>query len=380
LFESQPDLVNRLRPSFAFIVLFVALVVARRDRLRELGVSAPWQGLVRGGTVSYRQIALLCGACAIAVAWLSPVRVFVLGTALVMSCIFLSLSLLVGTSGLVNLGQAGLVGTGAFIYIHATVDWGLPFPLAVLIAGLAAVPLGLAIALPALRLPGLFLALATFAVGQLVDGLLFGWVPLSGGPDGLRGRRPGLLETDTRYVLFLVGMLALFLLVTRAVRRSALGRALAAMRDSTIATETLGISAVWPRLAVFSISAFLAGIAGALYAGHLQVASRTYFTTFASILWLVVIVVGGVQSAIGAVVGAFLLTWGPELTRGASGVADLLNPAFGVAAMVHASRPGGIAGDLRALRLRRFVSVRAHNPTQNELRSSFDNGLVPTNE
>jgi branched-chain amino acid transport system permease protein len=152
------------------------------------------------------------------------------------------------------------------------------------------------------------------------------------------------------------------------------------MRDSTIATETLGISAVWPRLAVFSISAFLAGIAGALYAGHLQVASRTYFTTFASILWLVVIVVGGVQSAIGAVVGAFLLTWGPELTRGASGVADLLNPAFGVAAMVHASRPGGIAGDLRALRLRRFVSVRAHNPTQNELRSSFDNGLVPTNE
>lgn len=358
LFETDAQLVNRLRPSLAFVVLFVVLVVARKGTLRELGVSAAWQGIVRGRELSLRGLLLLCGGLVFAALVLSDTQVFVLGTAIVLACIFLSLTALTGTSGLINLGQAALAGTGAFMYIHLTKDWGVPFLPAIVLAGLCVVPMGAAIAVPALRLPGLFLALATFGFGQLVDGLLFGWIPFSGGQDGLRGTRPSLLGSDTRYVLFLIAMLALFLLAIGVLRRSSLGRTLTAMRDGPLATETLGVNLLWPKIGVFAVSAFLAGAAGALYAGHLQVASKNFFMTFNSLLWVAVVVVGGVQSALGAVLGAFLLTWSPELLGSNTTLLEYVTPGFGLGAILLARRPGGLMRVLGNLAPNRLFVVR----------------------
>jgi branched-chain amino acid transport system permease protein len=358
IFENNAQFVNRLRPSLAFIVLFAVLVFARRGALRELGVSAAWQGIVRGRELSARGLAILCTGLVVATVVLSDTHVFVLGNAIVLACIFLSLTALTGTSGLINLGQAALAGTGAFMYIHLTKDWGVPFWLALVLAALTVVPMGVAIAVPALRLPGLFLALATFGFGQLVDGLLFGWTEFSGGQDGLRGNRPSLLSTDTRYVLFLIVMLALFLVAIGLLRRSSLGRTLVAMRDSPLATETLGVNLLWPKIAVFAVSAFLAGLAGALYAGQLQVASKTFFMTFNSLLWVAVVVVGGVQSAIGAVVGAFLLTWSPELLGSNTTLLEYVAPAFGLGAILLARQPGGLVSVLRGLTPNRLFVVR----------------------
>ena len=363
VFENNAQFVNRLRPSLAFIVLFLVLIVARRGSLRELGVSAAWQGIVRGRELSGRGLAVLCGGLGLATLVLSDTQVFVLGTAIVLACIFLSLTALTGTSGLINLGQAALAGTGAFMYIHLTKDWGVPFLPAIVLAGLCVVPMGAAIAIPALRLPGLFLALATFGFGQLVDGLLFGWIPFSGGQDGLRGTRPSLLSSDTRYVLFLIVMLAVFLLAIGLLRRSSLGRTLTAMRDSPLATETLGVNLLWPKIAVFAVSAFLAGCAGALYAGHLQVASKNFFMTFNSLLWIAIVVVGGVQSAIGAVLGAFMFTWSPELFGSNTTLLEWVTPGFGLGAILLARRPGGLVrvlGNLAPNQL--FVVRRAPAP------------------
>jgi branched-subunit amino acid ABC-type transport system permease component len=363
VFSSQPTLLNGLRPSIPFIFLFAALVLARKGSLRELGTSAPWTGTVQAGASSWWPILVVGLPLTIL---LSETRVFSLGVGLAIACGFLSLTVLTGSSGLISLTQAGLVGTGAFAYIHL-VDEGVPFVLALVLAGLFVVPLGVAIALPALRLSGLFLALATFGFGQLIDGLLFGsWKWFSGGSDGLRGGRPSLLDTDRTYVAFIVVVLALLVAAISQLRRTGLGRTLVALRDSPAAADALGIDPLWPRLAIFSISAFLAGVAGGIYAGLLEGASSAFFNSFTSLLWLTIAVVGGIQSAYGAIVGALLFYFVPQLFSGGD-PSPWLTPIFGVGAVLLARRPGGVVGLVGERWPRRIVAVRARPPAPAEL-------------
>jgi len=353
LLASHSDLLGGLRPSVPFIFLFAVLVFVRRGSLRELGVSAPWAGTLRAEAERWKLLAVGL----ILLALLVPDgKVFPLGTTLVLACAFLSLTLLIGSSGLICLAQAGLVGTGAFVYIHLTAEVGLPFPIALLLAGVAAVPFGLAIAVPALRLPSLFLALATFVVGQLLDGLVFSsWRAFSGGEGGIRGTRPSTLGGDRVFAVFLAVMVVLFVIAIGAMRRSGLGRALVAMRDSQPAAESLGLNPLWPKIAVFAVSAFLAGVAGGLYAGHLQVASKTFFSSFTSLLWVTVVVVGGVQSVYGALAGAFLLQFLPEFF-GSGDPSVWVTPAFGIGAVLLAARPGGLVGSLSRFRPGRLLT------------------------
>ena len=150
-------------------------------------------------------------------------------------------------------------------------------------------------------------------------------------------------------------MVVLFVITIGALRRSGLGRALVAMRDSQPAAESLGLNPLWPKAAVFAASAFLAGVAGGLYAGHLQVASKTFFSSFTSLLWVTVVVVGGVQSVYGALAGAFLLQFVPELL-GSGDPSVWVTPAFGMGAVLLAARPGGLVGSLSRLRPGKLVS------------------------
>jgi branched-chain amino acid transport system permease protein len=355
VFSSQPALLNGLRPSIPFIFLFGALVLARRGSLRELGTSAPWTGSVRAGSSAWWPLLVVLLPLT---ALLSETRVFTLGFALVIACAFLSLTVLTGTSGLISLAQAGLVGTGAFAYLHL-VNGGVPFWLALPLSGLIVVPLGVAIAVPALRLSGLFLALATFGFGQLIDGLLFGsWTWFSGAGDGLRAPRPSVLHSDRLYVAFVVVVLAAMVAAIGQLRRTGLGRTLVALRDSPAAADALGVDPLWPRVAIFSISAFLAGVAGGLYAGLLAGAGAVFFSTFTSLLWLTIVVVGGIQSVYGAVVGALLFYFVPELFSGGGTPSPWLTPVFGVAAILLARRPGGLVGLVADRWPRRLFAIR----------------------
>jgi branched-chain amino acid transport system permease protein len=358
VFSHFPALLNGLRPSLPFIFLFLVLVFAKRGSLRELGVSAPWSGTVR----TYATQWWLVPALLVVVAFVLPTsRVFSLGFAVVLACAFLSITVLTGSSGLISLTQAGLAGTGAFTYIHLTHSAGMPFLLALVLAGLAAVPLGVAIAIPALRLPGLFLALATFGFGELIDGLLFnGWRWFSGSADGLRGSRPSMLHSDRDFVLFLIAVLALYLLAVSQLRRRALGRALVALRDSPAAAEALGINPLWPRLAIFALSAFMAGVAGGLYAGLLETASSAFFSVFTSLIWVTIVVVGGVESPFGALIGALLFGFFPTFFATSTGatITKWLTPGFGLGAILLARQPGGLAALLGWLSPRRLVRVR----------------------
>jgi branched-chain amino acid transport system permease protein len=153
-------------------------------------------------------------------------------------------------------------------------------------------------------------------------------------------------------------MLAGFVAVIGLVRRSALGRTLIALRDSPTATETLGVDHLWPRFAIFAVSSGLAGLAGGLYAGMLEAASKTYFNTFTSLSWVAVVVVGGVQSPAGAIVAAFMVAWAPELLGSRPDVLELVTPLFGLGAIILAKRPGGLVELVSSLRPGRLVVVR----------------------
>ncbi|MDQ2648943.1 MAG: ABC transporter permease [Actinomycetota bacterium] len=355
LFEDVPDLVNGLRPSLPFIFLFAYLVVAKRGSLRELGTSVPWQGTVRVRDLPWPPVAV--GGVILALT-LPDSRLLVLGQAIVLAIAYLSITVLTGTSGLISFAQAGFAGTGAFVTIHL-LDAGLPFPLAVLLGALSVVPFGVVLAVPALRLSNLFVALLTFGFGLLIDGLIFtSWLSFSGGQDGIRATRPSLLRGDRAVTLFVLAVLVLVLIGVHALRRSALGRTLIAMRDSPSAATSTGIDPLWPAVAVFALSAFVAALSGGAYAILLGAASRTYFQTFTSVAWLVAVVVGGVQSAGGALLAAALSVYVPDLLAGNVEALRYVNPAFGLGAIVLASRPGGIDGLLRSLRPGRLVAIR----------------------
>jgi branched-chain amino acid transport system permease protein len=355
IFEDVPDLVNGLRPSLPFIFLFVYLVVARRGSLRELGTAVPWQGTARARDLPILPVAAVGAVLAMT---LPDARLLVLGQAMVLAVAYLSITFLTGTSGLISFAQAGFAGTGAFVTIHL-LRADVPFPLAVVLGALVVVPFGVAIAVPALRLSNLYVALLTFGFGLLIDGLVFtSWLSFSGGQDGMRVDRPSLLRGDRAVVLFTLAVLVAVLAGLAALRRSALGRTLVAMRDSPDATTSTGVDLLWPAAAVFGLSAFVAALSGASYAILLGAASRTYFQTFTSVAWLTAVVVGGVQSAGGAIIAAVLSVYVPDLLADSPDALQYVSPAFGLGAILLARRPGGLDGILRSLRPGRLVAIR----------------------
>jgi branched-chain amino acid transport system permease protein len=171
-----------------------------------------------------------------------------------------------------------------------------------------------------------------------------------------------VLQSDRLYVLFVIGVLALLIAAVGWVRRSGLGRTLVALRDSPAAADALGVDPLWPRVAIFSVSAAIAGIAGGLYAGLLEAASPAFFGTFTSLLWLTIVVVGGVESPYGAVVGALLFYFVPELATSGDPASPWLTPAFGLAALLLARRPGGVVGLFADRWPGRLVAVRPPAP------------------
>jgi len=249
---------------------------------------------------------------------------------LVMLYAFMMLSLvpLTGWSGQISLGQVVFIGIGAFVLVQGGA-WS-PFghltnfngnPLGLLVAAACAVPFGVLIALPAVRLQGLYLALATMAFARMAEFIVFDQPEVFGG----QGKRIapiklfgfGLNEPftvlgihfpeDAAMLLFVTALFGIVGLGVVAMRRGAFGRRLVAMRDSPAACATLGVNLFWTKVAVFAISAAIAGFAGALNGTYLGSASTQDFQMLKGLPLLILLVVGGVSVVSGAVFGGFAL-------------------------------------------------------------------------
>lgn len=242
----------------------------------------------------------------------------VLNILLLKGLIVIGLSLLMGYAGQVSLGHAAFYGLGAYTSGILTAKYGLSPVSALFCAQAVTLLAALIIGVPSLRLKGHYLAMATLGFGVIVYVIFKEMIELTGGPSGLVGIPPleiagfTFLESRKYYFLF-SGVLLLALLLALHLAHSPFGRALLALHDSEAATMALGYDTGRLKLIVFLLSASLAGLAGSLYAHFAMFISPMSFTFIHSVKFVTMVVIGGVASLWGALLGAALLSVLPEV-------------------------------------------------------------------
>ena len=256
-------------------------------------------------------LALLAAPHVFAEYWLAQLT-FVL----IYGIVGLGLMLLSGYTGLFSIGHAAFLGVGA--YTEAVlVNHGWPFPVAMAMAALLSALVGVVVGLPALRVKGIYLGIATIAMAFIVQEILSRWDSVTGGNAGISVKKASVLgwSVDTAagfYYLCLVTAIASTLAILNLLR-SPTGRAFVAIRDSEISAQSMGIHLARYKTLSFSLSAALAGLGGALYAHKLTFISPDQFDILQSIDLLLMVVVGGLGSVHGAFLGAIFLISMPQL-------------------------------------------------------------------
>ena len=228
------------------------------------------------------------------------------------------LNILTGYTGLVSLGQAAFMGLGAYTVAVLEIHFGTPFLLNLLAGGFVAMLGGLVVGIPSLRVKGLYLAIATIAASFIAH-FLFANMAITGGTAGLTVPPATLFGTalDTSFRLYWVIVPVTVLMVLGAANlfRTRVGRAFIAIRDRDISAEVLGIPLLRYKLLSFGLSSFYAGVAGGLWAYFFRVVTPESFPLLMSIFFLAAIIVGGMGTILGAILGAIFMTMVPELLK-----------------------------------------------------------------
>ena len=250
---------------------------------------------------------------------------------LIYSIAGLGLMLLAGFTGQFSLGHAAFLGIGAYTQTYFT-GAGVPFPLALVLSMGLSAAMGLVIGLPALRLKGIYLGMATLSFGFIVEEVFARWESVTGGNAGIRVLKPEMfgwvIDSGQGMYWLCLGLTIAATLGILNLLRSPTGRAFVAIRDSEISAQSMGIHLAYYKTLSFSISAGLAGVAGALYAHNLQFISPEQFNLLQSIDLLLMIVIGGLGSVHGVFLGALFLI---SMPQGISLVKDFLPEAIGQA-------------------------------------------------
>ena len=340
----EGSFVSRLRPAIPTIFLFAALLLLPEARLqvgRLVGRSTPRvpelnESVVRA--VLFVLLAIVLGAV-VPNGWLPDMT-----QGLVFAIIMLSLVVLTGFSGQVSLSQLVFVGLGAWA-MGTVADGHSIFGL--LAAAGIAVPVGALIALPALRLQGIYLALVTFAFARLSDSLIFQDPNIFGNGNIDVGRLHLLgFSFDSRPAFFALCAFAFAALGVGvlALRRGRFGRTLAAMRDSQAACATLGLDIRRTKLTVFMISAAIAGLGGAFIGGLRGTVGTIDFTDLNNLPLYLLAVVGGVTTVSGALIGGALFALLPVVQSRAPDLAGIVFLGIGATAVSLGRQPNGLAG------------------------------------
>ncbi len=225
------------------------------------------------------------------------------------------LMLLIGFTGLVSLGHGAFMAIGAYTNTYL-ITKGVPFLVSFPIAGLAAMAAGVAVAVPANRMTGIYLAIATLAFSQIVEQLIIRWESVTRGFQGMPVPTPDLfglpLAKPWEFYYFCLAALVLIVLAAINITRSPTGRAMVAIRDSEISAQSLGVNLVQYKTIAFALSAGITGLAGALLAHKMRFISPDAFNLLLSIQLLLMVVVGGLGSIHGALLGAIFVGGLPQ--------------------------------------------------------------------
>lgn len=331
-----------LPSSLPFLVLFAALLLLPRRLLVEASV-APSQPIRAPTSVpaAVARVGLGVGVlAAVVVPWIVGTKLPVYTNGLIFVPVFLSLGLLVRISNQVSLAHAGFAAVGAAAFAHFT-HFGLPWPIALMAAGLVTIPVGAVVAIPAIRMSGLFLAIATFGFNILLEQIFYSQDVMFGPTGSRRVPRPELswlrLGSDRGfyYVTLAVAVLACLLVV--AINRSRLGRLLRGLADSPTALVTHGASTNVTLVLVFCISAFMSGVAGGLFGALTGSINGQPFGPFTSVMWLATLAIAGRGLIAPAFVAGILIAVLPSYSAGFTEWQPVL---FGVAAIAVAIASG----------------------------------------
>ncbi|MGH8732766.1 MAG: ABC transporter permease subunit, partial [Burkholderiales bacterium] len=331
-----------IRPALPVLFMFALLLAYPEARLRAGRLVGAVMPRVPGFRRSLFGAAVLVSAAGVLSVVLTEANLIRAGQGLALAIIMLSLVLLTGYGGQVSLCQMTFAGFGAF----AMAKWGGSGSIVgILLAGGLAGIVGGLVALPALRLQGLYLALATMAFALLAEHMFFKTEIGFGFGGGLKVGRldlPGVsFDSERAYFVLLAIAFAAIGMVVLSIRRGRFGRVLAAMRDSPVACATLGLSLTRTKLAVFMIAAGIAGIGGALFGGLQTTAGSIDFLMLRSLPLLLLAVIGGITSVGGALLGGILFAL-PAIVPYAW-VNNLQFLWTGIAAVTIGRNPNGLA-------------------------------------
>jgi len=283
----------------------------------------------------------------------SMYQINIMITGLIYVMLGLGLNIVVGLAGLLDLGYVAFYAVGAYAYALLNHHYGMGFWSALPIgAGLGAF-FGILLGFPVLRLRGDYLAIVTLGFGEIIRLILENWNEFSFGPSGIANiPRPSFfgiefsLQDATVYIYYLMILQVLFtIFVVNRLQNSRIGRAWIALREDEVACEAMGIDKRKTKLTAFALGATWAGMAGVIFAAKTTFINPASFTIWESIIILCIVVLGGMGSIIGVIVGALFLILLPEYLRAFSEYRMLIFGAMLVLMMVF--RPGGIVPDVR---------------------------------
>jgi branched-chain amino acid transport system permease protein len=357
--DTLPDWLTGINNSLPILMLFVVLLVLPEERLggwqaraaRRIRVPSLAQSLLGG--------AALVAAAVVVSGFLSDRNLGRVGQGLALGVIVLSLVPLTGYAGQISLAQMTLAGVGAFVMAKVAAEGS---PIGLLAATLIAGAVGGIIALPALRLRGLYLALSTLAIAVLADNMFFPQrrVFFTG---SLEVSRLDLgfidFDSDRSYFVLLAVAYALVAVFVLTLRRGQFGRRLLAMKDSPAACATLGLNLTRTKFTVFAVSAALAGLGGALYGGLRVSVSGDDFEMVQGLPILLLAVLGGIATASGALVGGLFFALITIISQEYESFDWLVLVAPGLVGLTLGRNPDGVVPDLAARSRRLLARLRS---------------------
>ncbi|WP_306325281.1 ABC transporter permease subunit [Streptomyces venezuelae] len=361
-YASFAEGITGFRTAVPFLILFAGLVVLARRR-RATGTAAagpPPVDYLAGKGWGRRWGAWIAAALLLGTAFYTVTTPFwsgILTQGLAIGLVFMSFTVVTGLGAMVSLAQATFV-TGAALVAGLLMSHGWPFVAAAAVGTAAAALLGAVVALPALRLGGRSLALATLALAFLADQVLFQLGPLRNGDTGWEIPRPVAgpvdLADDRAMGLALVLLSGVLVALLTLLRGSRWGRAMLAVRSAPEAAAASGVSVVRTKLLLFTVSAALAGFGGVLYASYNTRITATDFTAMTGLVWLAVVVAAGVRRPQFAVVAGLVFAVVPHLMATyVTESAHLPVILFGLAGLALANDPDGYCAALPSRRAAR---------------------------
>jgi branched-chain amino acid transport system permease protein len=348
---------------YVAIVTFLIYLLMRFFQYRKLQVTTNKQqneksvNFVHSILENKKQLTLLC-LLLLAISIVFP-HIFtiyqtnVMTTALMYVVLGLGLNIVVGMAGLLDLGFVAFYAVGAYSYALLNYHFGLGFWAVLPIGGALAALFGILLGFPVLRLRGDYLAIVTLGFGEIIRLILENWGEFSKGPSGISNiSRPGFfgmeftLEASIMYMYYIMvlGVIVTVFIVNR-LQDSRLGRAWIALREDEIACQAMGIDKRKTKLVAFSLGAFWAGLIGVVFAAKTTFINPASFTFLESAIILSIVVLGGMGSIVGVIIGALILILMPEYLRAFSEYRMLAFGGIMVAMMVF--RPQGMIANMR---------------------------------